>query len=101
MMLVFPVTELPELSKGKGNKLINIPKKRYQAGEESLKAVAVLGKGRELKLNSGKRHFTIKEKDINNFSGNRGLRGNLLPKGFRSVDSVEVIEISTNKNEEK
>ncbi len=100
-MLVFPVTELPELSKGKGNKLINIPKKRYQAGEESLKAVAVLGKGRELKLNSGKRHFTIKEKDINNFSGNRGLRGNLLPKGFRSVDSVEVIEISTNKNEEK
>ncbi len=100
-MLVFPVTELPELSKGKGNKLINIPKKRYQAGEESLKAVAVLGKGRELKLNSGKRHFTIKEKDINNFSGNRGLRGNLLPKGFRSIDSVEVIEISTNKNEEK
>ena len=100
-MLVFPVTELPELSKGKGNKLINIPKKRYEAGEESLKAVAVLGKGRELKLNSGKRHFTIKEKDINNFSGNRGLRGNLLPKGFRSVDSVEVIEISTNKNEEK
>ena len=100
-MLVFPVTELPELSKGKGNKLINIPKKRYQAGEESLKAVAVLGKGRELKLNSGKRHFTNKEKDINNFSGNRGLRGNLLPKGFRSVDSVEVIEISTNKNEEK
>jgi len=98
-MLVFPVTELPELSKGKGNKLINIPKKRYQAGEESLKAVAVLGKGRELKLNSGKRHFTIKEKDINNFSGNRGLRGNLLPKGFRSVDSVEVIEKSTNKNE--
>ena len=98
-MLVFPVTELPELSKGKGNKLINIPKKRYQAGEESLKAVAVLGKGRELKLNSGKRHFTIKEKDIYNFSGNRGLRGNLLPKGFRSVDSVEVIEKSTNKNE--
>ncbi len=98
-MLVFPVTELPELSKGKGNKLINIPKKRYQAGEECLKAVAVLGKGRELKLNSGKRHFTIKEKDINNFSGNRGLRGNLLPKGFRSVDSVEVIEKSTNKNE--
>ncbi len=100
-MLVFPVTELPELSKGKGNKLINIPKKRYQAGEESLKAVAVLGKGRELKLNNGKRHFTIKEKDINNFSGNRGLRGNLLPKGFRSVDSVEVIEVSTNKNEKK
>ncbi|GIS75199.1 MAG: hypothetical protein CM1200mP12_09180 [Gammaproteobacteria bacterium] len=90
-MLVFPVSELPELARGKGNKIINIPKKRYQAGEEALKAIAVLGEGRELKLVSGKRHFTIKSKDLENFKGSRGLRGNLLPKGFRKVDSVEVV----------
>ncbi|MCH2263438.1 MAG: DNA topoisomerase IV subunit A [SAR86 cluster bacterium] len=102
-MLVFPVKELPELARGKGNKIINIPKKRYQAGEEKLTAIAVLGEGRELKLFSGKRHFTIKAKDLENFEGSRGLRGTFLPKGFRNVDSVEVVTKPTaeiNKEED-
>jgi topoisomerase-4 subunit A len=97
-MLVFPVRELPELARGKGNKIINIPKKRYQVGEEALKAIAVLGEGRELKLVSGKRHFTIKSNDLENFKGSRGLRGNLLPKGFRKVDSVEVVSKPSKEN---
>jgi topoisomerase-4 subunit A len=50
-----------------------------------------MGEGRELKLISGKRHFTIKLKDLENFLGNRGRRGNFLPKGFRKVDGIEVI----------
>ena len=102
-MLVFPVKELPELARGKGNKIINIPKKRYQAGEEKLTAIAVLGEGRELKLFSGKRHFTIKAKDLENFEGSRGLRGTFLPKGFRNVDSFEVVTKPTaeiNKEED-
>ena len=102
-MLVFPVKELPKLARGKGNKIINIPKKRYQAGEEKLTAIAVLGEGRELKLFSGKRHFTIKAKDLENFEGSRGLRGTFLPKGFRNVDSFEVVTKPTaevNKEED-
>ena len=97
-LLVFPLEELPELSKGKGNKIINIPKARYEANEEKLSFVSVVGKDRELKVFSGKRHFTIKSKDLENFIGNRGRRGNFLPKGFRVVDLVEVI--SRNKEEE-
>ncbi|MDG2061371.1 MAG: DNA topoisomerase IV subunit A [SAR86 cluster bacterium] len=90
-MLIFPITELPELSRGKGNKILNISKAKYLSGEESLSFIAVLGEGRELKLNSGKRHFTIKGKDLQNFIGQRGRRGNMLPKGFRNIDSIEVI----------
>ena len=97
-MLVFPVSDLPELARGKGNKIINIPKKSYQAGEEKLQAIAVLGEGRELKLISGKRHFTIKTKDLENFKGSRGLRGNFLPKGFRKVDSTEVVSKSSKED---
>ena len=78
-LLVFPLEELPELSKGKGNKIINIPKARYEANEEKLSFVSVVGKDRELKVFSGKRHFTIKSKDLENFIGNRGRRGNFLP----------------------
>ena len=99
-MLVFPLTELPQLAKGKGNKIINIPKANFDSGEEYLQEIVVLGEGRELKLLSGKRHFTIKPKDIENFIGNRGRRGNLLPKGFRNVDGVEVVLTKDNNKEE-
>ena len=97
-MLVFPVSDLPELARGKGNKISNIPKNSYQTGVEKLQAIAVLGEGRELKLISGKRHFTIKTKDLENFKGSRGLRGNFLPKGFRKVDSTEVVSKSSKEN---
>jgi len=96
-MLVFPISDLPELSKGKGNKIIGISKKKYLSGEENLSFIAVLGEGRELKLNSGKRHFTIKNKDLQNFIGQRGRRGNMLPKGLRNVESVEVITLKKEK----
>ena len=90
-MLVFPHSELPQLARGKGNKIIGIPKANFESGEEFLQELAVISEGRELKLLSGKRHFTIKFKDLENFYGNRGRRGNFLPKGFRKVDKVEVV----------
>ena len=99
-MLVFPLNELPQLARGKGNKIIGIPKANFESGEEFLQEIAVLGKGRELKLLSGKRHFTIKSKDLENFVGNRGRRGNFLPKGFRNVDGVEVIDTNQSNNKE-
>ena len=100
-MLVFSLTELPKLARGKGNKIIGIPKASFESGEDFLQEVAVLGEGRELRLLSGKRHFTIKSKDLENFVGNRGRRGNFLPKGFRKVDGIEVIgsDQSNNKQE--
>ena len=100
-MLVFPLTELPKLARGKGNKIIGIPKASFESGEDFLQEVAVLGEGRELRLFSGKRHFTIKSKDLENFVGNRGRRGNFLPKGFRKVDGIEVIGSDQSNNKEE
>ena len=100
-MLVFPLTELPKLARGKGNKIIGIPKASFESGEDFLQEVAVLGEGRELRLLSGKRHFTIKSKDLENFVGNRGRRGNFLPKGFRNVDGIEVIGTDQRNNKEE
>ena len=100
-MLVFPLTELPKLARGKGNKIIGIPKASFESGEDFLQEVAVLGEGRELRLLSGKRHFTIKSKDLENFVGNRGRRGNFLPKGFRNVDGIEVICTDQSNNKEE
>ena len=100
-MLVFPLTELPQLARGKGNKIIGIPKASFESGEEFLQEIAVLGTGRELRLLSGKRHFTIKSKDLENFVGNRGRRGNFLPKGFRNVDGIEVIGNDQSNDQEE
>ncbi len=96
-MLVFSISELPELSKGRGNKILGIPKERYISGHEKLNSIAVISEGNDLKLINGKRHFTVKEKDISNFEGSRGRRGSLLPKVFRKIDSVEVLDLKENR----
>ena len=86
--LVFNIKELPELSKGKGNKIIQIQPARHATGEEFVTAVAVLPAGGELKVFSGQRHCTIKGSDLDHYVGERGRRGNKLPRGFRKVDYV-------------
>lgn len=88
-MLMFPVTELPELGKGKGNKILAIPK---TGAKESVKlqAVRVLGPKNALKIISGKRHTTLKYKDLEHYRSERGKRGLTLPRGFQKVAEVLV-----------
>ena len=91
-MLAFPVTELPVLTKGKGNKIIGIPTKEAAARKEFVVVLAVVPEKGALKLYSGQRHFTIKRADFENYIGERGRRGSKLPRGFQSVDKAEVVE---------
>jgi topoisomerase-4 subunit A len=90
-MLVFPVSELPDLPRGKGNKIINIPATRANAREEYVTALAVVPDGRSLTIRSGKRHFTLRRTDLDIYQGERGRRGKMLPRGFQRVESVEVV----------
>ena len=88
-LLLFELEELPELAKGKGNKLINIPGKKYQSGEEKLVAVAVVPEAGNLQIYSGTRMMTIRWNDTDHYYGDRGLRGSLLPKGWRKVERLQ------------
>ncbi|GAB1265449.1 DNA topoisomerase IV subunit A [Aurantivibrio infirmus] len=90
-MLVFPIKELPELSRGKGNKIINIPSKRVQEREEYVVAMAVVGKDQSLTIYSGKHHVNMKKNDLDHYVGERGRRGNKLPRGHQNVSSVKVV----------
>lgn len=89
-MLVFAIKDLPELVRGKGNKIINIPSKRLASREEFVVDIAVLDSGQSLVLHSGKRKLTLKPKDLEHYMGERGRRGNKLPRGFQKVDSMSV-----------
>ena len=88
-LLMFSVAELPELDKGKGNKLIEIPKKQLAEGER-VAGVAVVSEGKgEVTLYAGARKLTLKWADLVEYGGNRATRGGLLPRGLRRVERIE------------
>ncbi len=89
-MLVFPLEEVPELARGKGNKLINIPAAAFKSGEEQMIALALLGEADELVVHAGQRHHRIRYKDLEHYLGERARRGRKLPRGFQKVDSLAV-----------
>ncbi len=89
-LLLFPLADLPSLSRGKGNKMISIPSARAKAREEFVIAVAVLAEGDGLTLWAGKRHLTLKRAELDHYRGERGRRGNKLPRGFQRVERMEL-----------
>jgi topoisomerase-4 subunit A len=89
-MLVFPVSDLPELARGKGNKILNIPSSRVQSREEFMVALVVISEKEQLTIYSGKRHLTLRISDLEHYKGERGRRGNKLPRGFQKVDSADI-----------
>ena len=89
-MLSFPAQELPELARGKGNKIVQIPPKKLKSGEERLVSVAVIGPANQLLVHSGQRHLRFRYDELERYEGERAKRGALLPRGFRKVDRLEV-----------
>lgn len=89
--LIFSAKELPELAKGKGNKMISIPAKRAEDREEWVTNIVVFPKGACLELFAGKRKLVLKPHDLEHYLGERGRRGNKLPKGFQRIDNIKVI----------
>ncbi len=87
-VLAFALAELPELDKGKGNKIIEIPKAKR--GTERVVAVAVVPVGGKLLVASGARTMTLSFNDLDTYVGARGSRGGLLPRGWQKVDGLAV-----------
>jgi len=91
-LLLFEMEELPELAKGKGNKLINIPGPKYKSGAEKMVAATVVPEDGHLEVHTGTRKMTIKWNDLDNYYGDRALRGTMLPKGWRKVERLSGVE---------
>ncbi|EKN45949.1 MULTISPECIES: DNA topoisomerase IV subunit A [Pseudomonas] len=89
-LLVFKISDLPQLGKGKGNKIIGIPGERVASREEYVTDLAVIAQGATLVLQAGKRTLSLKPEDLEHYKGERGRRGNKLPRGFQRVDALLV-----------
>ncbi len=91
-MLVIPLAELPQMTRGKGNKIINIPSARLKSREEYVAAIRCIQDGEKLTVYAGKKHKTMKAAEVDEFAGERGRRGRKLPRGYQKVDSIRVEE---------
>lgn len=91
-LLLFPVTDLPQLGRGKGNKMLGIPAERVSKREEWVVDLVVVPAGASLQIESGRRTLTLKNSDLEHYRGERGRRGNKLPRGFQRVEALSVIE---------
>ncbi|MBT5330703.1 MAG: DNA topoisomerase IV subunit A [Porticoccaceae bacterium] len=89
-MVVFSVADLPELSRGKGNKIISIPSARVKSREEFMAAIVVVPDQKSVLVHSGKRHMKLKFGELDHFRCERGRRGAKLPRGFQRVDALSL-----------
>jgi len=89
-MLVTELAEFPLMSKGKGIKFINIPSAKLKTGEETVDHVCLVQDGEAITLHCGKKHKTMKGNEVDEYAVERGRRGLKLPRGYRTVDRVNV-----------
>jgi topoisomerase IV subunit A len=90
-MLTFAVSEVPEMPRGKGNKLYDIPAKRAAARTEVVAAVAVVAPRGKLILCANDQRKELSWSDLADYRGQRGQRGAVLPRGWRKVERLEVL----------
>jgi len=88
-LLVIALKDLPVLPKGKGNKIVQIPKKKLVGREEVVKHLVVFNPQDSLVVKSGKRSFKLTPEALEEYKGERGRRGKKLPRGFRTVDRID------------
>jgi DNA topoisomerase IV subunit A (EC 5.99.1.3) len=89
-LLLFPLAELPELARGKGNKIINIPAARAASGEERMSHITLLRPEETLIVRAGRQHLKLKGSELEHYRAERGRRGHKLPRGYQRVDALEV-----------
>jgi topoisomerase-4 subunit A len=90
-MLAFPVKDLPELPRGKGNKMFGLSSKKVESREEYLAAMVVVAPEQSLAVHSKERKMTLKFAELKDYRGERAQRGAVLPRGWRTVERLEVV----------
>ncbi|EJD6367511.1 DNA topoisomerase IV subunit A [Providencia rettgeri] len=89
-MLIFPVSDLPQLSKGKGNKIINIAGAQAASGDDLLTWLMILPTGASMTLHFGKRKLKFKAEDLQKYRSERGRKGTSLPRGMHNIERIDI-----------
>ena len=81
-LLVFPVRDVPQMPRGKGNKLYDIPGKKVAAREEFVAGLAVVAPRGSLEVWTAEKKRVLGWADLKEYRGERAHRGALLPRGW-------------------
>lgn len=88
-MLMFPVGDLPQLSKGKGNKIISIPAADAAKGDDRLAWLTILPPQSAITIHVGKRKLKLRPEELQKVRAERGRRGTLM-RGLQRIDRIDV-----------
>ena len=93
-LLIFPVSELHQLSKGKGNKLIQIKKDDFLDREEFLIGLCTIKSHQKLRVEygNGKKHKTYSFEDLVNFTSHRARKGLTIPGVHGKALGIDAID---------
>ncbi len=91
-MIVFAVGDLPQMEKGKGDKVLAIPGAKVAKREEYLVGIAVIPENGKIRILAADKELAMKQEQIDKYISERGLRGAKLPKGYQEVKEVERVE---------
>jgi topoisomerase-4 subunit A len=86
------VKSVPQLARGKGNKIQGVPPRRIKAGEEEVAFIACLGGKQKLVIHCGRKYKSMNLRELEEYRIERGKRGRKLPRGYQNVTAVEVID---------
>ena len=100
-MLIFKVSEMARLSRGRGNKMISLPADKVASREEYIVAIAVLNPLDTVVISVGKRTITSVLKGLDNYFAPRGRRGVKLPRPLQHVTGLQVIPKASEPKEEQ
>ena len=89
-LLVHPLAELPQLARGKGVKIMQIPKAKAQVREDFVVDIEVVPSRASLTVHAGKRYIKLKPSDLAHYALGRGRTGRILPRGFQRADRLEI-----------
>ena len=89
-LLVHPLAELPQLARGKGVKIIQIPRAKAEVGEDFVVDIEVVPPRRPLTVHAGRRYINLRPSDLAHYALGRGRAGRMLPRGFQRADRLEV-----------
>ena len=88
-LLVFPVSEVPEMPRGKGNKLYDIPGKKARGAQELMTRASRSCRPRaSLLLWSGEEHKILEWRELQDYRGERAQRGAVLTRGWPRQSSA-------------
>jgi topoisomerase-4 subunit A len=89
-LLAFPVSDLPEMERGRGNLIFGIPGKKSRSGEERMVAAIGIAPEQSLVVHCDDRKMTLSWKDLQDHVGARGQRGAMLSRNYRKVTRLSV-----------